>query len=169
MICTNCQIETKNPKFCSSRCSTIHNNKNKPKRKLKTILCKSCQKPIDRKNATDRKTYCELCKPSINDSKSIQDVIQNKKHARSTYNTIRHRARKLTADQDKVCAVCGYNKHVEVCHIKSISSFPVDTLVSVVNHPSNLVLLCPNHHWEFDHNILTLNVLYDINGKAIYF
>ncbi|MFN8530060.1 MAG: HNH endonuclease [Anaerolineae bacterium] len=56
----------------------------------------------------------------------------------------------------RVCKNCGYAKHVEICHIKAISSFPPETLVEVVNDAANLVALCPNCHWEFDHGMLTL-------------
>ena len=48
------------------------------------------------------------------------------------------------------CSRCPYSKHVEVAHIKAIASFSEDTLLSVVNHPDNLVVLCPNCHWELD-------------------
>lgn len=157
MLCLHCQQETTNPKFCSSKCSTIHNNQIKPKRKLKIILCKACNTPIDRKNTTDRRTYCEACKPTIFDSKTIGDVITGKKHARSTYNTIRHRARVvIKLFYVKECSVCKYTKHVEVCHIRPIHTFPLDTLISTVNSMNNLIYLCPNHHWELDHNLLDL-------------
>ena len=49
------------------------------------------------------------------------------------------------------CEQCGWKHHVEVCHIKSISDFSKDTVVSVINDRSNLKLLCPNCHWLFDH------------------
>ena len=51
---------------------------------------------------------------------------------------------------------CGYNKHVQLCHKISISEFPKNTLISIVNSPDNLVFLCPNHHWELDHNLLSV-------------
>lgn len=50
----------------------------------------------------------------------------------------------------KKCQRCDYDKHVEVCHIKSISSFDENTDIDVVNDLSNIIVLCPNHHWEFD-------------------
>ena len=50
----------------------------------------------------------------------------------------------------KPCFICGYDKHVELCHIKPISEFPPETLVSEVNDISNVVQLCRNCHWEFD-------------------
>ena len=48
------------------------------------------------------------------------------------------------------CACCGYDKHVELAHIKPVSSFDVNTLISVVNSEENVIQLCPNCHWEFD-------------------
>jgi 5-methylcytosine-specific restriction endonuclease McrA len=60
------------------------------------------------------------------------------------------------ANLPRVCRNCGYDKHVEICHIRSISSFPDDIPIPVVNDLSNLVALCPNCHWEFDHGLLAL-------------
>ena len=50
----------------------------------------------------------------------------------------------------KSCEQCGYDKHVEVCHIKPIQSFPSQTAIDIINDISNLIVLCPNCHWEFD-------------------
>jgi predicted restriction endonuclease len=57
---------------------------------------------------------------------------------------------------EKTCKVCGYDKHIQVCHIKSVSSFKDDDLITEINSKNNLVGLCPNHHWEFDHGFLNL-------------
>ena len=54
----------------------------------------------------------------------------------------------------KICNVCGYNKHVEVAHLKPIHSFPKETLLETVNNISNLLYLCPNCHWEHDNGLL---------------
>jgi predicted restriction endonuclease len=59
------------------------------------------------------------------------------------------------SDLPKACVVCGYNTHHEVCHIKPINGFLPSEFVADVNMLSNLVALCPNHHWKFDHGILT--------------
>lgn len=58
------------------------------------------------------------------------------------------------ANLPRVCANCGYAKHVEICHIQPINTFPDDTPVAVINALENLVALCPNCHWEFDHGLL---------------
>lgn len=57
------------------------------------------------------------------------------------------------------CVNCDYFKHAEVCHIKSIQDFVKDTPISVINSLENLVALCPNCHWEFDHGLLSPEVL----------
>lgn len=38
--------------------------------------------------------------------------------------------------------------------MKDIASFDLDALIKEVNALSNLVALCKNHHWEFDHDLL---------------
>lgn len=48
----------------------------------------------------------------------------------------------------------GYDKHIEIAHIKAVSDFSDDSLISEINDKNNLVALCPNHHWEFDNGFL---------------
>lgn len=60
----------------------------------------------------------------------------------------------MTSKRQQVCEKCGYNKHVETCHIQDIGSFDTDTLIKEVNVPENLALLCPNCHWELDHKLV---------------
>jgi len=52
------------------------------------------------------------------------------------------------------CRKCGYSLHVELCHKRAISNFPETATLGEVNHPSNVIPLCPTHHWELDHKIL---------------
>lgn len=59
--------------------------------------------------------------------------------------------------KSEVCACCGYDKYVEICHHQSVSSFPDDALIITINDISNLIPLCRNHHWEFDHGLLSLD------------
>lgn len=75
-------------------------------------------------------------------------------HARTIYN----QSNKL-----KHCIVCGYKNHYEVAHIISVSDFPDDVFVSDINNLDNLVALCPNHHWEYDKNILNLKPYLNVN------
>ena len=59
------------------------------------------------------------------------------------------------------CALCNFNCKLHVCHIKPISSYTEDTLCGVINHPNNLIYLCPNHHVLFDSGVI------DIKGNVI--
>ena len=43
-----------------------------------------------------------------------------------------------------------------MAHIKAVSDYDNDTLISEINDINNLVALCPNHHWEYDNNLLDL-------------
>jgi len=54
------------------------------------------------------------------------------------------------------CQVCSYNKHVELAHLKAISQFDKKCLLEEVNNPDNILVLCPNHHKEYDIGCLEL-------------
>ena len=93
--------------------------------------------------------YCSLeVKDSFNDSKNWQS-------ARSSIQKI---ARKIYFKNTKEpkCAICGYSKHVEVAHIKAVSEFDNDATIKEINSLSNLIGLCPNHHWEYDNGMLKI-------------
>lgn len=54
------------------------------------------------------------------------------------------------------CYACGYDLHIDVCHIKDVRHFDLDALVSEVNDFKNLVALDRRCHWEFDNGHLRL-------------
>jgi hypothetical protein len=157
MKCVHCQKETENPKFCSRSCAASYTNKQSPKRKLtKTCSQDGCECIV----RNYRSRLCEF---------HFLEMIQNRKqntmnsslgelrgknkhlHASSLHAHVRALARSWFKDLTKLpCACCGYDKHVELCHIKSLSSFSDDALVSEANHKDNIVQLCPNCHWELD-------------------
>lgn len=66
--------------------------------------------------------------------------------------TIQKNARNVyfLSNKPKQCVCCGYDKHFEVAHIKAVSDFEDDALISEINNEDNLIALCPNHHWEYD-------------------
>jgi 5-methylcytosine-specific restriction endonuclease McrA len=152
-ICKQCEKETKNPSFCSRSCSAVYNNKISPKRQL-AGSCYSCSCPI--------RSTRKFCKPCWKQETAAKDMTLDEAsylnhHRSSCFALVRSRAREIFRKANKECSNCGYKKHVEVCHIKSISSFSPDTLLSVINSKDNLVLLCPNCHWEFDHKMLDIS------------
>ena len=53
------------------------------------------------------------------------------------------------------CQKCGYDKYTELCYIKPISTFSNESTIKEINDRKNIIVLCPNHHWEFDHEIIT--------------
>lgn len=123
-----------NNHFCSRHCSTIYNNINYPKRKPEGKCC-YCKIAI-----TKSKKYCDQC--------TNNTLIKKHKYYQTT---IRTNARALAKSLGWTsCKHCGYDKHIEICHIKPIKDFSEDSLISEVNHIDNLLPLCPNCHWEFD-------------------
>jgi hypothetical protein len=158
--CKNCKkkfIEKQTKQiYCSRSCAaTINNTKNI--KRTKTKKCKDCDTLILSKN-----TYCPKCiKKGLHlrgkvflSEKTIGDV--SLWQGANRYAVVRCHARKITKNRIKKCCVCNYDKHVEICHIKGIGDYPPETKISTINHPDNLVLLCPNCHWEFDHHYLNL-------------
>jgi len=86
------------------------------------------------------------------------ELFENRKNWQSARSAIQKEARKIyfEVNPSPKCAICGYDKHVEVAHIKSVSDFPDTALIKEINSIDNLIGLCPNHHWEYDNGILTL-------------
>lgn len=98
---------------------------------------------LNKRNVSN-KTKLELFNKRLN-WQSARSAIA--KDSRFVYNN---------SDKPKCCYVCGYDKHIEIAHIKSVSSFDDETKVSDINNIDNLVALCPNHHWEFDNGLLNI-------------
>jgi len=154
MECLYCNIETDNPKFCSSSCAAKFNNRAFPKRKRKQYFCKNCGAETNY-----RRSYCSNCdptKPRDYNNVTIAEIRQNARYQAHAW--IRKLARRVysTSDRPQRCNICGYAKHFEVCHIRPIQTFLEGTPMSVVNALDNLVALCPNCHWELDHGLLSL-------------
>lgn len=57
---------------------------------------------------------------------------------------------------DKICLICGEDRVVDTCHI--LPKFFVSLLEGyeyLAEDEQNMVYLCKNHHYAFDHNRLT--------------
>ena len=130
--------------FCSHSCAASTNNigvrRHKIKPKKQHILLNSS----------------ELKLLTISDYHSKPSVVG--KHPSWINSHIRALNRSWNKDLRKLpCQVCSYSNHIELAHIKAISSFDKITILGEVNHPSNILVLCPNHHWEFDNGILLMS------------
>ena len=86
------------------------------------------------------------------------DLFNNRANYQSARSAIRKNAQKVfeNSNKEKCCQICGYSKHYEIAHIKSVSSFSDDALIKDINAEDNLIALCPNHHWEYDNGLLKL-------------
>lgn len=148
---TPSQIE--NNIFCSKTCAAVFNNKiRERKSRAKKHKCTICFVELNSK-----RKYCNDCfKEHRYKNKKTKDwsivTIQELEYKNKPYKYVRIRdhARSVTKDREQKCQKCGYDKYVECCHIKAIKEFDKKTKLSEVNHPNNLVLLCPNCHKEMD-------------------
>ena len=153
-ICQFCKNKTENPKFCSRSCAAKLNNTIKPKRKLQNT-CVDCGKPITRSRTRCKEDYLLWLKNNQAKDMTLQEAIYWKHHKSSAFALVRSRAR-VSEKMKKIksCEICGYSKHVQACHKKPISSFSLDTKISIINENDNIMCLCPNCHWEYDHGLL---------------
>jgi hypothetical protein len=149
--CQACRQQTRNPMFCSRSCAIrVHNRDRKRALAGRCVVCAA--------SIPERRKYCSAHSPTrpIDRNRPIETFVNNAR-TRSRLNRLRTDAgRVFHAAHPYRCQNCGYDKFIEVCHKRSLTSFPLDTPISVVNSLDNLVGLCPNCHWEFDHGLLQL-------------
>lgn len=90
--------------------------------------------------------------------KTKGELLSERKNYQSYRSTVRKLAEKTYKDSSKElkCAVCKYDKHVEIAHIKPVSDFDDSSTIAEINSIDNLIALCPNHHWEYDNGILKI-------------
>lgn len=127
--------------FCSKTCSATHNNKKREK-KVKQTSQINKKKKFDYLLGMTKKDLLDLRGKYY----LYRSTIRN--HAHYIYNQL---------VKNKKCHVCDYDKHIEVCHIKSVSSFDENSKIVDINNLNNLIGLCPNHHWEFDNGLIKIN------------
>ena len=135
--------EVRRKVFCNHSCSATFNNQQREiKEKVRKI-----KEPKLKKEKFE--FILSLTKKDLIDKHEIYYKFRAviRKHAHYVFN-------KHYKHQE--CKVCGYDTHIQVCHIKSVSSFDDDVLMSEINSIDNLVGLCPNHHWEFDNGKIEL-------------
>lgn len=145
-------------KYCSMRCAAIVNNRTKPKR-AKTSkqwnLCVICGDLVrgrcHQKCRIAKSLGTSLAEYAERSSAKGQLPSWRYAHVRTVCRTIHKELKALP------CQVCGYSKHVELAHIKPVSSFDPSTPIGIVHDASNILVLCGNHHWEFDHGLLAID------------
>lgn len=161
----NCDNSTTNPKYCSKSCSAKHTNIIFPKRKTKK-KCIDCGQPVisyryDRCESHHNE-YMIQKQNALYQNKTLEEY-QNKlsikgKDTSWINSHVRIFCRAWNAPLRKLpCANCGYNLHVELCHINAITSFPKTATLGEINSKTNVIQLCRNCHWEFDNNFIKLS------------
>jgi len=129
----------KKKKFCSRSCASKYNNK--------FLRGYTLKDEIKKKEKTFKIDESVLIEDLLGKGSSKYALIRSKARAKMNFYGI-----------EKRCIICGYTLHVEVHHIKPCNTYNIKTPLSVVNDLSNLVYLCPNHHYEADNNLLHLGI-----------
>lgn len=165
-ICMHCSKSTRNLIFCSRKCANTYRNLNNHPRKKSAKGKPFCKKCKTNRTPSYGNRLCHDC--SINRFIYCSDPLlielklryKNSKHSTGMQAYIRGHARDVIFNKNKKsCEKCGYNHHIEICHIKPICSFSDQSKLSEINNIDNLIGLCPNCHWELDNGILLLSEL----------
>jgi hypothetical protein len=170
--CNNCQkifernkkdVKPNKSSYCSRKCALTNASHIKYKDHKKTITyCVSCNCVIDNRS---KKKMCMSCHNTSTKTKienlTIGD-IKNKHKSRKFLHWYTSEIRNFNRDWNKhllllPCQVCGYSRKIHLAHIKPICSFPDSALLKEINSESNNLVLCPNHHSEFDDGFISLN------------
>ena len=153
--CKHCnepfQRNTSRTKFCSLRCASSHYQRSKNHFALSRIC--ACGNKKDK-----YAIFCRPCRDANSFHKSGLQTVGESKQKKGPYVHVATRNHAQSVMKfykiPRKCVVCSYDTYVEVAHVKPIASFPLDTLLKVVNDLQNLAHLCPNHHKEFDKNLM---------------
>jgi hypothetical protein len=155
-------------KYCNHSCYSAHKVGRKYENRRTTAkekICKNCNENFIVKKRSlyrfEQKLFCDNCRYISKSSLhklTKADLFAKNKNWQSARSSLRKHASSIFKKTKKplLCIVCGYKNHVEIAHVKSVSQFPDETLISKINECSNLVALCPNHHWEFDNGYFSI-------------
>lgn len=142
-------------------CSATYNNNLRIPKKVTKNVCKSCGGFIRYGRVRCRNCVSENSDKVLNYTLGQIKELYKDKTNMAVAAKIRGYGKTIydRSNMPKKCVVCGYNKHYEVCHIKSVKSFSDDTTMREIHNLNNLIALCPNHHWEFDNGIIFIDLL----------
>ena len=91
------------------------------------------------------------------------DIFSSYTKNQTSKNIVRQYSRQVYKENngERKCFICGYDKFVEIAHIKPVPEFSDESLISEINHFDNLIALCPNHHLELDNGLIKIS---KVNG-----
>jgi len=137
--------------FCNSSCAAAFNNRLFPKKRSVRKACGKCLEMFPPPNY--RIKTCSNCRPFRSRRRNLSEL--SKREAGRV--VIGRHAVRVMASRPKTCVICGYDRFVDVAHIKAVAAFSPQAKLAEINAPENLVYLCPNHHREFDRGYLKLS------------
>lgn len=139
--------EVRVKKFCNSSCFAKFTNHLRIKPKLPRF-CNTCSVVV----VLDRRIVCDNCKEVALGLRTKGELFKTRCNWQSARSSIRRHATLVwkASGMELKCSDCGYDRYVEIAHIKAVSEFPNEAQIQQINAVDNLKALCPNHHWEFD-------------------
>jgi hypothetical protein len=150
--------DVRHKKYCNSSCSAVCSNAGSRGRnsslRLSTKPCPKCGASVDvvrdSNGKPNKAKLCDACSGTPLENRTKGELFTTSKNYQSARSTITHHATNAykLSGLPSSCKLCGYSLIINVHHIKPVSSFPDTALISEINSLSNLVALCPNHHYE---------------------
>lgn len=132
--------------FCSTAC--VARYQSAKRRGTGKRLCPDCGGHKHETSPT-----CRRCKSVRLNTRSLSELRAASKTTMAFSAWVRGLARHAYQGQ-RVCASCGYDLFVQICHVRPVADFPPDATLAEVNDPANLVALDVRCHWELDHGHL---------------
>lgn len=152
--------------YCSHKCRAIHMNWIVL---AKERTCKGCGDSYKQPRLSGRTSkYCLKCTENKNypvigghgnkqDGLTVAEYLQKRGYTSSKSREYHAAVRKLCREWNdhligKPCQLCNprYDRIIEFCHIKPVREFQDTDTLGSINDESNILLLCPTHHAEFD-------------------
>jgi hypothetical protein len=145
--------ETVRRRFCTRSCAASHNNSSAvaPKKKARPRFCVECGVRVATTAPEGSRILCASC------TDTLLHRLPNLTPGEASAADLRLHIRQVMADRPRMCAQCGYAVHVETVHLRPAEDFLPGTPLAEINAPTNLVYLCPNHRWEYEHGLISLD------------
>lgn len=148
-------------RFCSLPCASRsrgdgHHNWN---------TCARCKGSKSQSRRDSLCRYCRAQEKSQQISSTTVGELRRRYSVHAFHSKVRNYAR--YGREKAPCAECGYDFHTAVCHVIPVAAFPDTATLGEINSEDNLVNLCPNHHWEFDHGALAPKQAWGLSKKKL--
>lgn len=143
-------------RYCSFVCAGKGRSLGLTKIKPAEILhlkCEECGKEYDKLRKLVGRLPRKYCSRECS-SKARAKGIKTRSNSIGAMQQRAHRRRKY-----HVCAICGFDRFVEGCHIHALTN-------GGKQEEANIIYLCPNHHRLFDNRLLKNNELKKLPALA---